>query len=102
MRPAAVMRGGGWGGNVRLTRTRPCFTPCATILGCVARSSVVDSASAAPAASGLGPYSRMAGLLLFPLRPFRRNRLSAMTGFRFQWRRNRFACPNVLLWRFSG
>ena len=29
----------------------PCFTPCATILGCVARSSVVDSASAAPAAS---------------------------------------------------
>ena len=51
---------------------------------------------------GLGPYSRMAGLLLFPLRPFRRNRLSATTGFRFQGRRNRFACPNVLLRRFSG
>jgi hypothetical protein len=50
---------------------------------------------------GLGPHSRIAGLLLFPLRP-RGNFLSATTGFRFQWRRNRFACRNVLLWRFSG
>ena len=51
---------------------------------------------------GLGPHSRIAGLLLFPLRPSRGNCLSATTGFRFQWRRNRFACRNVLLWRFSG
>jgi hypothetical protein len=51
---------------------------------------------------GLGPYSRMTGFLLFPFRPFRGNRLSATMGFRFQWWRNRFACRNVLLWRFSG
>ena len=52
--------------------------------------------------SGTGPFSRIAGLLLFPLRPSRGNCLSATTRFRFQWRRNRFACHNVLLWRFSG
>jgi hypothetical protein len=52
--------------------------------------------------SGTGPFSRIAGLLLFPLRPSRGNCLSATTRFRFQWRRNRFACRNVLLWRFSG
>ena len=52
--------------------------------------------------SGLGPHSRIAGLLLFPLRPSRGNCLSATTEFRFQWRRNRFVCRNVLLWRFSG
>jgi len=51
---------------------------------------------------GLGPHSRIAGLLLFPLRPSRGNCLSATTGFRFQWRRNRFACRNLLFWRFSG
>ena len=51
---------------------------------------------------GLGPHSRIAGLLLFPLRPSRGNCLIATTGFRFQWRRNRFACRNVLLWCFPG
>ena len=51
---------------------------------------------------GLGPHSRIAGLLLFPPRPSRGNCLSATTGFRFEWRRNRFACRTVLLWRFSG
>jgi hypothetical protein len=51
---------------------------------------------------GLGPYSRIAGHLHFPLRPSRGNCLSAPTGFRFQWRRNRFACRDVLLWCFSG
>jgi hypothetical protein len=51
---------------------------------------------------GLGPHSRIASLLLFPLRPSRGNCLSATTGFRFQWRGNRFACRNVLLWCFSG
>ena len=51
---------------------------------------------------GLGPHSKIAGLLLFPPRPSRGNCLSAATGFRFQWRRNRFACRNVLLWRLPG
>jgi hypothetical protein len=50
---------------------------------------------------GLGPHSRIAGLLLFPPRPSRGNRLSAATGCRFEWRRNRFACRTVLFWRFS-
>lgn len=51
---------------------------------------------------GLGPHSRIAGLLLFPLLPSRGNCLSATTGFGSEWGRNRFACRNVLLWRFSG
>jgi hypothetical protein len=51
---------------------------------------------------GLGSYSRIAGLLLLRLRPFRRNHLSTTKGFRFQWRRDRIACCNILLWRFSG
>jgi hypothetical protein len=33
---------------------------------------------------GLGPHSRITGLLLFPLSPSRGNCLSATTGFRFQ------------------
>jgi hypothetical protein len=48
------------------------------------------------------PHSRVVGLLLSPLRPSRGNCLRAATGFRFQWRRNRLACRNVLVWRFSG
>jgi hypothetical protein len=50
----------------------------------------------------LGPYSRIAGLLLFPLRPFRGKLLSTTTEFPFQWRRNRFACRDCLLWRLFG
>src|SRR5271166_2792851 len=51
---------------------------------------------------GQSPYSRIAGLLLFPLRPFRGKLLSTTTEFPFQWRRNRFASRECLLWRLFG